>query len=143
MKSIKLLLPLAAAAAAIFLGGCATPASRIRQYPELFASYPADQQEVIKQGKIAVGFDQNEVRLALGEPDIVRSHVSADGRSETWSYVTYDMPDGMPLYRGWYHRYYGGIYPWYMDYPGRVEREHLRVVFDRQGRVTTVDQQER
>ncbi len=144
MKTLKLLLPLVAAAAAFSLVGCATPAARIKKNPELFASYPAEQQDLIKQGKIAVGFDMDAVRLALGAPDRVRTHTTNDGTGQIWSYVTYETPDGMPLYRGWYHRYYAWgepIYPWYAGYPGRREHEHLRVIFDRTGHVSTIEQE--
>jgi hypothetical protein len=144
MKTLKLLLPLAAAVSAIFLAGCATPATRIRQHPELFASYTPAQQELIKQGKVAIGFDADMVRFALGAPDRVRARVTNDGRSEIWSYVTYEAPDGMPLYRGWYHRYYAWgdpLYPWYLGYAGRREHEHFRVVFDRTGHVVALEQQ--
>lgn len=144
MKTAKLLLPLAAVIAAFSLVGCATPASRIKQNPELFASYTLEQQDLIKQGKIAIGFDMDAVRLALGAPDRVRTRTSNDGTSQIWSYVTYETPDGMPLYRGWYHRYYmrgDPVYPWYANYPGRHEHEHFRVVFDRLGHVTTIEQE--
>ena len=144
MKIAKLLLPLVAAAAAFSLVGCATPASRIKKNPELFASYSPEQQDLIKQGKVALGFDFEAVRLALGAPDRVRTHTSNDGTSQIWSYVTYETPDGMPLYRGWYHRYYrwgDPVYPWYLGYDGRREHEHFRVVFDRLGHVTSIEQE--
>lgn len=144
MKLRTLLLPLVAAAAAFAFAGCSTPATRISKNPELFASYSADQQDLIKQGKIAVGFDRDAVRLALGEPDRVRTRTTSDGTGQVWSYVTYETPDGFPLYRGWYHRYYrwgDPVYPWYMGYDGRREREHFRVVFDRTGRVTAIEQE--
>ena len=144
MKTAKLLLPLAAVIAAFSLVGGATPASRIKHNPELFASYTLEQQDLIKQGKIAIGFDMDAVRLALGAPDRVRTRTSNDGTSQIWSYVTYETPDGMPLYRGWYHRYYmwgDPVYPWYANYPGRHEHEHFRVVFDRLGHVTTIEQE--
>ncbi|MCX6952206.1 MAG: hypothetical protein NTV51_08575 [Verrucomicrobia bacterium] len=144
MKARTLLLPLVAAAAAFAFTGCSTPATRIKHNPELFASYNADQQDLIKQGKIAIGFDRDAVRLALGEPDRVRTRTTNDGTGQVWSYVTYETPDGFPLYRGWYHRYYrwgDPVYPWYMGYDGRREREHFRVVFDRTGRVTAIEQE--
>jgi hypothetical protein len=70
--------------------------------------------------------------------------VTSDGNSQIWSYVTYDAPDGRPLYRGWYHRYYAWrdpLYPWYLDYPVRREHEHFRVVFDRTGHVSQIEQE--
>jgi len=144
MKTIKVLLPLVAAAAALALAGCTTPAARIKQNPELFASYAPEQQDLIKQGRVAVGFDMEAVRLALGAPDRVRTRTTPDGTSQIWSYVTYETPDGMPLYRGWYHRYYrwgDPVYPWYLGFEGRREHEHFRVVFDRLGHVSAIEQE--
>ena len=144
MKTPKIIVLFAAALAAFSLVGCATPASRIRKNPELFANYAPEQQTLIMQGKVAVGFDKDAVRLALGAPDHVRTRVTNDGASQIWSYVTYEAPDGMPLYRGWYHRYYAWrdpLYPWYDGYPDRREREHFRVVFDRTGHVSTIEQE--
>lgn len=144
MKTSRILVLFAAALAAFSLAGCATPASRIKKNPELFASYSPEQQDLIKQGKIAVGFDMDAVRLALGAPDVVRTRLTNDGPSQVWSYVTYETPDGMPLYRGWYHRYYrwgDPVYPWYVGYPGRIEHEHFRVVFDRTGHVSIIEQE--
>ena len=144
MRVHKFLLPLAAAVAAFGFAGCATPTTRINQQPELFASYTPEQQDLIKQGKVAIGFDMDAVRLALGAPDHVRTRETNDGTSQIWSYVTYETPDGMPLYRGWYHRYYrwhDPIYPWYLGFESRREHEHFRVIFDRMGRVSTIEQE--
>lgn len=144
MKTPKIIVLFAAALAAFSLVGCATPASRIRQNPTLFESYSVEQQDLIKQGKVAIGFDMDAVRLALGAPDRVRTRVTNDGASQIWSYVTYEAPDGMPLYRGWYHRYYAWrdpLYPWYDGYPDRREHEHFRVIFDRTGHVSMIEQE--
>lgn len=130
-------------AGSAFLAGCATPAARIRQNPEPFAQLAPDQQEMIRRGQVAVGFTAEMVRLALGEPDRYSTRTDADGTSEIWSYVTYDGPTGVPLYRGWYHRYHmwgDPLYPYYLSVPGRREREHFRVIF-RNGRVTAIEQE--
>ncbi len=142
--SIRLLLPLAAALSAFAFTGCSTPATRIKQAPEVFASYSPQQQDLIKQGKIAIGFDMEAVRLALGDPDRIRSRTTSDGTSDVWSYVTYETTEGYPLYRGWYHRYYrwnDPIYPWYMGYESRRPHEHFRVGFDRSGKVNLIEQE--
>jgi hypothetical protein len=145
MKTLRILLLSAAAAAVAFLSGCATPESRIRQNPELFAQMTPQQQDLIRHGQIAIGFNAEMVRLALGEPDRYATRTNNDGTSEVWSYVTYDMPDGMPLYRGWYHRYYmwgDPMYPYYMNYPGRRVAERFSVVF-RNGLVSQIDHEMR
>lgn len=133
---------LATLAAALFLAaGCSTPASRIRKNPELFAQLSPDQQEMIRRGQVAIGFNAEMVRLALGEPDRLTTRTDQDSTSEIWSYITYDSPTGAPLYRGWYHHYYmwgDPMYPYYLSVPARRERERFRVVF-RNGHVTQLE----
>jgi outer membrane protein assembly factor BamE (lipoprotein component of BamABCDE complex) len=106
MKTLKALYIVAAAAALALSFGCSTPETRIRRNPELFAQLSPEQQELIRRGQVAVGFNAEMVRLALGEPDRYTTRSDQDGTSEVWHYVTYDAPTGGPLYRGWYHRYY-------------------------------------
>lgn len=125
----------------VFLAGCSTPETRIRQNPELFATLTAEQQQFIKEGKVAIGFDQGMVKLAIGEPDRVRMRTDSAGTSEIWSYVTYEGDDGVMLYRGWYHRYWGSpYYPYYRNYSSRREREHFRVVF-KDDKVISIEQE--
>lgn len=109
------------------LAGCASPESRIKQNPQLFAQLTPEQQNLIKQGKVAVGFTPDMVRLALGEPDRVRVRTDAKGSREIWNYVTYESQEGVILYRGMYHRYWGGAYyPYYANVTSY--RVHNRVV---------------
>jgi len=134
------------AAGLALLAGCSTPESRINQNPAAFARLTPEQQQLIKEGKVAIGFDQTTVKLALGDPDRIRERTDANGTSEIWSYVTYEGDDGMLLYRGYYHRYYYGFgdpfYPYYLAYPTRREHEHFRVVF-REGRVVLIEREKR
>lgn len=135
---------LAAALAAVFaLAGCSTPESRIRSNPAVFSRLTPEQQNLIRNGQIAVGFDQEMVELALGDPDHIITRTDAKGVSEIWRYTTYDLPDGMPLYRGWYHRYYywgDPMFPYYLDYPYRQEHDHFRVTF-KGGKVVSVEEE--
>jgi hypothetical protein len=143
MKTPKSLLTIFAALAAIIIAGCSTPESRIRQNPAAFSRLTPEQQDLIKKGQIAVGFDQEMVQLALGEPDHIRTRTDASGVSEIWSYTTYEGADGLLLYRGWYHRYYymgDPFYPYYLSYPSRREREHFRVTF-KDGKVVSIEQE--
>lgn len=134
------------AAGLAVLAGCSTPQSRINQNPAVFARLTPDQQQLIKEGKVALGFDAAMVKLALGDPDRVHERTDATGTSEVWSYVTYEGDDGMLLYRGYYHRYYYGLgdpfYPYYLAYPGRREHTHFRVVF-RNGVVVQIENEKR
>ncbi len=124
----------------VCLTGCSTPASRIAKQPEVFSRLTPEQQQMIREGRVGIGFDKEMVRLALGDPDRVRERIDASGRSEIWYYITYEGTDGVLLYRGWYHRGWGGgFYPYYLDVPTRRERSHDEVVF-RNDRVVSVEQ---
>jgi hypothetical protein len=143
MKTLRLLILAACAAVGVFCSSCSTPATRIQRNPEFFAQLPPDQQEMVRRGQVAVGFNAEMVRLALGEPDRYSTRTDQDGTSEIWHYVTYDSMDGHPLYRGWYHRYYmwgDPLFPYYLSYPDRRERDRFSVVF-RNGRVTSLEQE--
>jgi outer membrane protein assembly factor BamE (lipoprotein component of BamABCDE complex) len=148
MKTSKIYAVLAALILAIALAGCATPEARIQKNPEIFARLTSTQQDMIKKGQVGVGFDQEMVRLALGDADRVLSRTDAKGTSEVWSYVTYDGGDGYPypIYRGYYHRYYGWgdpLYPYYMNYSARRTREQLKVTFGPDGKVASIEQEKR
>lgn len=127
------------------LAGCSTPQTRIDRNPQIFSTLSPTDQELIKQGKIAVGFTQDEVKLALGDPDRIYVRTDANGTNETWSYVTYETDSGVLLYRGYYHRFYrwgDPYYPYYTAYSARRERESFRVIFSA-GRVATIEQEKR
>lgn len=127
------------------LAGCATPQTRIDRNPQIFSSLSPTDQELIKQGKVAVGFTPDEVKLALGDPDRIYVRTDSNGTNETWSYVTYETDDGVLLYRGYYHRFYrwgDPYFPYYTAYSARREHEAFRVVFSA-GRVATIEQEKR
>lgn len=138
MKTILKIFAVAAGLAV--LAGCNSPESRIKDNPQLFAQLTPEQQNLIKQGKVAVGFTPDMVRLALGEPDSVRVRTDAKGSREIWHYVTYEGQDGVILYRGMYHRYWGGrYYPYYANVTSY--RVHNRVVVSfMDGRVAEVEE---
>lgn len=85
MKSMRLWM--AAGWMAALLAGCATPEARIRKNPNLFASFPPEAQQKIKQGKVDIGFTRDMVYMALGDPDRRYSRKTADGEVEVWAYV--------------------------------------------------------
>jgi hypothetical protein len=140
MKTVAIILGLSALA---FFSGCATPAARIEKNPEIFAKLTPTDQQTIREGKVAIGFTPEMVKLALGEPDRKMTRTDAQGTTESWSYTTYETDDGMLLYRGFYHRYYGWgdpFFPYYMSYPSRKDREYFKVVFT-EGKVSSIEQQ--
>lgn len=138
MKKISLFV---GAAALAFLAACSTPQSRIERNPAVFSSLSAGDQQLIREGKVAIGFTPEMVRLALGDPDRVYTRTDANGVSESWSYTTYETDSGVLLYRGFYHRNWGySYYPYFIDYPSRRTREYFKVVFSG-GRVSAIESQ--
>jgi hypothetical protein len=70
------------------LTACASsPQTRIDEDQALFNSYSAHQQYLIRTGKIEVGFDQNQVRLAWGNPQRTREDTSTKGTQLIWEYT--------------------------------------------------------
>ncbi|MDR1010495.1 MAG: hypothetical protein LBM04_05125 [Opitutaceae bacterium] len=136
--------------AALVVAGCSSPAIRIKHNPELFASIPAPEQELIKQGRIGIGFTPDMVKLALGEPDVVARRIDRTGTSEIWRYRSYDSYGaGFHGYYGWggpyRYRSWGG---WYGGWPGYYGwgwsapaplTDHLRVTL-KDGRVIEINQ---
>jgi outer membrane protein assembly factor BamE (lipoprotein component of BamABCDE complex) len=128
-------------AGVVLFAGCSTPDSRIEKNPEVFDRCTPQQQELIKQGKIAIGFDEEMVRLALGDPNRITTRTDASGQSEVWYYVTYETDDGELLYTGYYHHFRGpGFYPYYLDYPERREHDRFRVTF-KDGKVVSIEEE--
>ncbi len=138
---------LASLALCAALAGCSSPDSRIQRSPEVFARLNPDQQALVKAGRIAPGFDMDEVRLALGDPDHVVLHTDASGQHEVWHYVTYEDAQGVVIYSGYYHRYWGwggprfyGGAPYFDGFPARV-RDRVRVEFDKDSRVASIQEE--
>jgi outer membrane protein assembly factor BamE (lipoprotein component of BamABCDE complex) len=125
----------------VLFAGCSTPDRRIEKNPEAFNRCAPQQQELIKQGKVAVGFDEEMVRLALGDPDRITTRTDASGQSEVWHYVTYETDDGVLLYTGYYHRFRGPVlYPYYLDYPERTEHDRFKVSF-KDSKVVSIEEE--
>lgn len=122
------------------LAGCATPDARIKRSPEVFARLSPEQQALVKEGKVGIGFDADAVRLAVGEPDRRWTRTDASGTSEVWSYIAWENDLGQPLYRGWYHGYAVPPSVYYLNAPSRREREYFKVVFGTDGKVSAVEQ---
>ena len=75
------------AALFIALAGCATtPADRIAQQQSNFDTWPAEVQAKIRAGQVAVGFTEEQVRVALGDPERVITRTTEKGVSMVWAY---------------------------------------------------------
>jgi len=73
-------------ASLLFAVACSTPDSRIKSDRTAFKSWPADVQAKVANGKVDVGFTEEMVRVALGDPDRVLSRTTNHGVDEVWVY---------------------------------------------------------
>jgi outer membrane protein assembly factor BamE (lipoprotein component of BamABCDE complex) len=147
MKTSRIILLSSSLLCLALAAGCDTPDSRIRNSPDIFARLTPDQQALVKAGQIAVGFDMNAVKLALGDPTRVTVNTDKFGQHEVWHYTTYEDASGVVIYTGYYHRWggWGGPVFWgpngyYNGYPVRVH-DRIRVDFDINGRVSSIQQE--
>ncbi|HEY8932183.1 MAG TPA: hypothetical protein VIM44_02600 [Rariglobus sp.] len=122
------------------LAGCATPDKRISRSPEVFARLSPEQQALVKQGKVAVGFEADAVLLAVGSPDRKWTRTDEAGTREVWSYTTWENDRGEALYRGWYHGADGSPF-YYLNSPSRREHEYIKVIFGSDGKVAAIEEE--
>ncbi len=134
--------------ATLLLAACATPEARIRKNPDLFASFPSEAQELIRQGEVAVGFTRDMVQIALGSPDRIYTRQTAEGTTEIWSYVSHEVRADRQLVDGRFRVYLPGAgyrtvtdTVW-VDVNSRYEYDRLRIEF-RDGQVYAVERLER
>jgi hypothetical protein len=134
---------LLAAAAGLLLVGCATrtPAQRIDRDRATFDAWPADVQQLVEAGRLAVGFDEEQVRMALGDPDDVSTRTTADGQMVVWTYR-----DRKPLFGVGFGVSGGsggsGVGLGVGTSTGGSQAPRLRVMFS-EGRVTAVEEARR
>ena len=84
MKSYLLAVGLALAAVA---AGCSTVDSRVKKHEAAFNTWPADVQEKVRAGQVEVGFTEEMVRVALGDPARTVSRTTAQGQADVWIYA--------------------------------------------------------
>ncbi|HEX7381308.1 MAG TPA: hypothetical protein VF265_04040 [Nevskiaceae bacterium] len=130
-----------ALAVALLLASCATPLTRIRDHPHIYARATPEQQALIGKGQIALGFTPEFVRLALGKPEDVSERTGPSGTFVVWTYLHY---------RYYYPTYWGGPFGWpYYGYgwpyfgpniiaPVAIPVPHLQVTF-RDGVAVAID----
>jgi hypothetical protein len=130
---------------------CHHAADRIQRHPDIYAQATREQQSLITQGRIALGFTPAFVRLALGVPDRVTEQTTPKGTETVWHYLEpgYAYGGYGPGYWGgyggspfWGGPYWGGPYwgPYfggaYVVNPPYRDRDRVRVVF-KDGRVAS------
>lgn len=133
-----------------FLAGCQSVERRIQERPEAFYQLDRETQDKILQGIIDLGYTEDMVYLALGEPSEKRQRVTENGRTVTWIYNTYyDRYDGTQMVG--YHRrvYYDPLLrsyrihyrPAFADTYREEKEERIRIVFT-DGKATVIEQAE-
>jgi len=71
----------------VALAGCATtPEDRIAAHRADFASWPAEVQSMVRAGQAGIGFTQEQVLVALGEPEIRTVAGVPPQLTEVWVY---------------------------------------------------------
>ena len=143
------LLPLfLAGVALLFAAGCQSVESRIKEKPAAFANADKAAQDKIKQGIIDLGFSQDLVYIALGEPDQKREAKTTAGSTLTWIYNTYYTRYEGSTMAGYYRRVYYDPYlrtyrlyyhPVFADTYSEDKEERIRIVFT-DGKVTSIEQ---
>lgn len=134
---------LIAALALVVAAGCSTTSSRIAKNPAAFAEWPVAVQDKVRAGQVDLGFTQEQVRVALGEPDRIFSRTTNDGTTDVWVYrqekSRFSFGFGLGSVRG-----STGVGAGVMvgDRDWR-DGESTRVVFDRAGRVSTIETAQR
>lgn len=73
--------------AMFLLAGCASVEKRIEANAGVFSSYPAEVQNRLRRGEIALGDDMKQVEIAKGKPTYVNLKKNADGEVTVWKYV--------------------------------------------------------
>jgi outer membrane protein assembly factor BamE (lipoprotein component of BamABCDE complex) len=147
MRSPACALALCLAAAA--LAGCSTPASRIKENPALFASFPPDVQAKVQEGKIEVGFAKDMVMMSLGKPDRIYSRKTEAGESEVWSYTGYyTTREQQRVNADVRVRDSSGVYrtvrdTFWVDVDTRHEYDKMRVEFSTDGAVRAIENVQR
>ena len=96
---MKLSLRICCLALVTLLGlGCAsTRSQRIQQQQAKFESYTPAERKLIRMGEVAVGFNPDQVRMALGEPDRITTVETHLGQSIAWEYLELDPTLGFSL----------------------------------------------
>ncbi len=147
MKTKLTLIPVALLGLLALLAGCSTVDSRIDKSRAAFNTWPAPVQDKVVRGQIDVGFTTEQVRVALGQPDRVWSRTTADGTSEVWSYrergprFGFGVGVGMGSF-GSRGGSFGSI-GLSTGTGGYRDDEKVGVVFDRTGRVASIETRER
>lgn len=141
MKSSRSLILGLALVLGLALTACSTPTTRIEANRAAFNTATPAQQEMIKQGVVGLGFTPELVRLAIGDPDVIRTRLDKDGSSEVWLYRTYEY-GGRAVYHCYpYRSRYDDAYLLSPAHMGRQVKEYGRIVFVA-GKVVSIERED-
>ncbi len=123
--------------AAALLAGCSTVESRISGHRAAFDTWPPAVRQKVAAGQIDVGFTMEQVQVALGDPDSRFARVSTTGSYEVWGYRRRGPQFGIGLGMGSFHG--GSGYSAGVATTTGGRGEHLQVIFDQTGRVSSIE----
>lgn len=88
MKSphISIVAALAAFSLVFVSSGCSTTDSRIKDNSAAFNAASPEVQAKIREGKVDIGFTEEQVLMALGKPDRRYTRTTAEGTTDVWAY---------------------------------------------------------
>lgn len=119
----------------VFVTGCATPQRRIEKNPEIFASFPEDVQENVRNGIIDLGYTKEMVLIALGKPNTIRTSISKERSAEIWEYTRTirDWSPPSPPFRGHCYPFHSHWdrhnYYWWDDHETVQEIQTMKIDF--------------
>jgi hypothetical protein len=122
--------------------GCSSVHSRIEQNRPQYSTWPLEVREKIAAGKVDVGFTPQQVRVALGEPDYISTRTTADGTTEVWGYRERGPRFGFGVGVGSFGGH-GATSIGVATNSSARDDEKLRVVFDRNGKVSSIEEAQR
>ena len=86
-RTLFRIVPIIASTLALTLACASTPDSRISENLPLFDSYSKEVQSNLRMGKVDIGYDEQMVQMALGEPDETSVEMSETGETVMWGYT--------------------------------------------------------
>ncbi|MEW6055885.1 MAG: hypothetical protein AB1540_04650 [Bdellovibrionota bacterium] len=128
--------------ALLLISACSTVSSRIKDHQHQFNSYPPEVQAQIQNGRIDVGFTEEQVLIAKGKPSDKTAFRRGDKTVTLWKYAggyaTRDSSPASPALGSPYGYPTFGPSP-SQSTPMAYEREYHIVEFEN-GKVTRWDQ---
>src|SRR3979411_2351542 len=88
----------------LLLAGCAMVEDRIKEKPFAYSQLSPADQALVRSGQVRNGFTRDQVYLAWGSPDRVRSGFRNGHAYEAWVYTTYRT-----AYSGYYYPAYAPL----------------------------------